>query len=150
MILEMEKSHKKVSVEQINECQIRLKAQFSNAYIDFLLSQNGGMPVNCLFKYDKHKESCVCYFYGIDLDAKDMDLENNIDAYRGRIPEGFLPIGEDPGGNIICIGGDNGETVYFWFHEAETEPPTMDNMYLIADTFQAFIDSLEPDEGEDW
>ncbi len=150
MIFEMEKSHNKVNLDQINACQIRLNTQFPRVYIDFLLGQNGGMPVNCLFKYDKANASCVSYFFGVDLGTKDMDLEHNVDAYKGRIPKRFLPIAEDPGGNIICIGGDNGESVYFWFHEAETEPPTMDNMYLIADSFQTFLDGLEPDEGEDW
>jgi len=149
MNFEMELKHKCTTLDELNQCQVRLKYQFPVSYQNFLLSQNGGFPFNCLFEYDKTKGSCI-YFFGINLETEDHDLEWNFEVYRQRIPTEFIPIGSDPGGNLICIGGENRESIYFWFHEAETDPPTMNNMYLISNTLKEFLDSLEPDEGEDW
>ncbi len=44
--------------------------------------------------------------------------------YKGRIPADLLPVGEDPGGNIICLGlvGERNGKVYFWDHHGEMVP----------------------------
>ncbi len=47
-------------------------------------------------------------------------------------------------GNIICLSltGDTAGKVYYWDHDGETDPPTFDNVYKIADSFQGFLDSI--------
>jgi hypothetical protein len=78
--------------------------------------------------------------------------------FRGRIPEGFLPFGNDPGGSLFLIGleGDNAGKIFLWerHYEANTEAgevPSMDNIAYICDSFYAFIELMrpEPEEGED-
>jgi len=123
---------------------------FSDEYSQFLLAQNGGAPVNELFSYGDGKRSAVS-FLGVDTGEYYSDLSSKYEVFRARIPGGFLPIGQDPGGNLICLdlGGDKG--VYFWDHEKEQDPPTRENVAKIAGSFNEFLSTLEPDvDGEDW
>ncbi len=78
------------------------------------------------------------------------DIRNNIEIYRGRLPSRFIPIGADASGNALCIsitGADRGK-IYFWTHEKEADPDkgespdTVDNIMLVADSFDAFIAGL--------
>ena len=69
-------------------------------------------------------------------------------------------IAEAPGGNQICIavtGEDKGK-LFFWDHENERDldknPNDFGNVYLIANSFEEFVESLfaedeEPIEGLD-
>ena len=64
-----------------------------------------------------------------------------------RMPEELVPIAHDPGGNQICIAvaGPKTGAVYFWDHEEEAdddETPGYDNVYLIANSFNEFLNSL--------
>jgi hypothetical protein len=55
----------------------------------------------------------------IFFDIKDgqvCDLYKKLDIYEDRIPNGFLPIASDPGGNLfllVLIEDVNG-SVFFW------------------------------------
>lgn len=75
------------------------------------------------------------------------DLVKNYKVFSGRIPSDYLSIADDPSGNQICLavkGKDYGK-VFFWDHEFEHDeegPPSKSNMSLIANTFEAFLDSL--------
>lgn len=65
-----------------------------------------------------------------------------------RIPDNFLPIGDDFGGNIICISirGNNFGKIYFWDHEEDTyegEYPSYENVHLVADSFDGFVNLLQ-------
>jgi hypothetical protein len=53
------------------------------------------------------------------LPGHGYDLGEQLDSYRGRIPNGVLPIADDPGGNQTCldIAGAFPGTVWFWDHE---------------------------------
>ena len=85
-------------------------------------------------------------FYGLEKDS--YDLKTIRERYRDNIPDELLPIADTPGGNQICIGVKKGETsygkVYFWDHEARG--PHENDLYLIADSFDAFINSFALDE----
>jgi hypothetical protein len=39
------------------------------------------------------------------------------DVYLDRLPEGFLPIGTDPGGNLLLLGPPKRAGIYAWDHE---------------------------------
>lgn len=74
--------------------------------------------------------------------------EDYIDIYEDRLPRAFLPIGNDPGGNVICLGVSEPhyEAIYFWDHEEESEDPEdMTNMYFLADNIYEFVDNLYKD-----
>ncbi|WP_311520249.1 SMI1/KNR4 family protein [Paenibacillus albidus] len=59
--------------------------------------------------------------------------------------EGILNlIGNDPGGNVICLGINKEyyETIYFWDHEEELNDLDMSNMYFLANSIYEFLDQL--------
>lgn len=92
-------------------------------------------------------------FYGLD------DLYKHLDLYQDRMPNDLIPIGECPGGNLICLGvkGSILDKVYFWDHENEYTARVMieevaptkdinlywDNLYFVADTLIGFLHTLE-------
>lgn len=57
-------------------------------------------------------------FYAL-LPGHRYDLEVQLETYRGRIPDGVLPIADDPGGNQTCldVAGAFPGSVWFWDHE---------------------------------
>jgi hypothetical protein len=116
-------------------------------YRRFLLTHNGGTPDPAGFVYadesGPYTDSEVARFMGIG--DTNYDLEEWSEIYRGRMPEELLPIAVDPGGNVIClaIAGANRGAVYFWDHEAESDPPTWSNVHRLADSFDAFLANLQ-------
>ncbi len=94
------------------------------------------------------------YLYGVFSEYKSGTLFDHLSTYKGRIPADFLPIGEGPGGNQICIGinGDVRGAVYFWDHEGEICAKKVGNsaeLYLISKSLEEFLESLEVDDSED-
>lgn len=92
-------------------------------------------------------------FYGLN------SLSEEIECYESRIPNSIIPIGECPGGNLICLGvkGITLGKIFFWNHENELRAKLMvgeniltdennlywDNLYLVSDTFIDFLNRLE-------
>lgn len=92
-------------------------------------------------------------FYGLN------SLSEQIECYESRMPNCLIPIGECPGGNLICLGVKEAALgkIYFWNHENELRAKIMvgenkltdeinlywDNLYLVSDTFIDFLDKLE-------
>lgn len=103
-------------------------------------------------------------FFGIE---DKNSITHFIESYKGRIPDCLIPIGECPGGNLICIGVKEPvlEKVFFWYHENEAlaklminnNPPKdinlyWDNLFLVSNTFIDFLRLLsinEKDNKED-
>lgn len=95
-------------------------------------------------------------FYGV---TSENNLSDQIKGYLNRMPDCMIPIGESPGGNVICIGvrGSYIGKVYFWNHENEREAKIMaeidvasddinsywENIHLVSETFLGFISGLE-------
>ena len=137
-----------VTTEEITACEHRVGRRLPAAFREFLLQRNGGRPVRDIFAFNDGKrlaEGGVDAFLGVG--SFDESIERYLDEYRGRIPEDLFPIAHDAGDNLILIGaeGANAGKVFFWHHELEAdegEPPTYDNAFLIADTFEAFLASL--------
>jgi hypothetical protein len=118
-------------------------------YKGFLLAHNGGQPHPNRFPIagnssDTH--ALLGLLFGICKD-KWGNLVDQVRESRDRMPPEFIPIGLDPGGNLIllAVSGPNKDKVYFWTHEEEAdegEPPTYDNLYFIANSFTEMLDSL--------
>ncbi|MFC7393463.1 SMI1/KNR4 family protein [Scopulibacillus cellulosilyticus] len=97
---------------------------------------------------DEQGTSVLNVFNGI-YDMYD-NLEKVIDIYDYRFPNRFIPIGDDPASNVICLGTKEPyyENIYFWDHEQESEnPDDMSNMYFLSSNINEFLDSLY-DENE--
>ena len=135
----------------VSSLENKLGISLPSDYRQFLFSYNGGgRPDPCLFPIagntaDDH--GIVEWLYVINVEDQ-FDLVDVIEVYEERLPPELLPIAEDPGGNLIClsVSGPNRGKVYFWDHEGEGksgEASTYSNVYYVADSFQAFIDSLD-------
>jgi hypothetical protein len=63
-----------------------------------------------------------------------------------QLPDGVVPIGCDPFGNLLLLdimARDFGY-VYFWDHEKENmKEPTWDNISIVAKSFTAFDQALK-------
>lgn len=88
----------------------------------------------------------IIYFYGCGS-RNDINILN--ERYKKRIPNDFIVIAEAPGGNQICMNVDAVSagygSIYLWDHENECDG-CMDNMYIISESFEKFIDSFVVDE----
>lgn len=98
-------------------------------------------------------KSILNNLYGVLPDTPMEDLATLYLDYQGRISSELLPIGEDPGGNIICLGikGERHDKIYFWDHHGEIVPengeePGYSNLFFVADSFDEFFFSLQPQE----
>ena len=73
-------------------------------------------------------------FYGLYDDEN--NIENKIRFYKDILPDDLLPIGDLPGGDLVCLGtkGNKLGKIYFWFHELEGE-----NTVFMSESFETFI-----------
>ncbi|MGP4039066.1 SMI1/KNR4 family protein [Gracilibacillus sp. D59] len=143
-------SHDNLSLKQIEKFEIENNVKLTELYKSFLLKWNGGKVIPNLFMIsDEQGPSVLNVFYGIG-DMYD-NLTDFIDIMEGRLPLGFIPIGEDPSGNVICLGTKDPyyDKIYFWDHEKEPEEPDdMSNMYFLANNIDEFMDNLYEDNKE--
>jgi SMI1/KNR4 family protein SUKH-1 len=95
-------------------------------------------------------------FYGSAAHTP-YDLTGMLELYQQRMPEGFLPIGDDGGGDQICLMvlGEKRGKLFYWDHNHEWDeedyvedglpvPPDLkwQNVTLIADSFEDFLARL--------
>lgn len=147
---EIYSSHDNLSLEQIEVFENEMNIKLTKKYINFLLKWNGGKAIPNLFMIsDEQGPSVLNVIYGIG-DMYD-NLTDFIEIMDERLPVGFIPIGDDPSGNVICLGTKEPyyEKIYFWDHEQEPEDPNeMSNMYFLANDIDEFLDNLFEDTEE--
>jgi hypothetical protein len=149
----------------INTVEERLQIIFPSDYKIYLLNYDEHFFANSIrFKSiepssGKYKQGnqIIGGFYGV-ISKYDETLLGQIKCYYNRMPTSLIPIGECPGGNLICLGvkGEFIGKVYFWNHENEYQAINgmeitgdvnqyWDNLFLVAETFIDFIKGLEID-----
>nr|WP_299035160.1 SMI1/KNR4 family protein [uncultured Tenacibaculum sp.] len=128
------------------------KIHLPTDYFKFLLKYNGGSPEPCLFTKNTDLGIIVINWLNGLLEDEN-GLVWNIEIFDGRIPKRFLTIGDDSGGNQICLDVSLNSTngaVYFWNHEEEyefdNENEILNNMYFLTNSFESLITSLVTDE----
>ncbi len=81
-----------------------------------------------------------------------LSILQMFETYKGRIPADWIPIGEAPGGNQICLRihpSDGSQSVEFWDHESEVGPglpPSGDGLTKITNSLQDFVNRLMPED----
>lgn len=149
-MVKIKNSHKKLSIEEIEQFEIENGVKLTAKYKGFLLQWNGGYPELSIFNIsDELGKSVLNVFNGIG-DMYD-NLEKVIDIYEFRLPKSFIPIADDSAGNVICLGIEEPyyEKIFFWDHEQEPEDPDdMSNMYFLANDIDEFLDNLYEDTEE--
>lgn len=143
-------SNEKISDKEIKEFELKLKTTLPEEYKSFLIKCNGGYPQEPVFKISEEKGySLINEFYGIktNIDRKGIDLEEIFGFLDGEIPKGFIPIADDPAGNQILLGINSKYRgkVYFWYHDV-LRVEDMDNMFLLDDHFDNFLNNLQSEE----
>jgi hypothetical protein len=98
-------------------------------------------------KKNKKVGSALIDYFFAPIHHERYGVYEKLDVYKNRMPNGLIPIGEDPGGNIIVLSVRDHDygVIYFWDHENETdegEAPNGENLYFIASSFLEFLDDL--------
>jgi cell wall assembly regulator SMI1 len=134
----------------IRQFEVQLNVDLPSTYRSFLLDYNGGRPLRAEFPITGdplNPSGTINWFFGIH-DGQHYDVRRAYSVYQNRVPANFLPIAEDPGGNLIClsIAGNDYGVVYFWDHDYEAlsdEVPGYENVYLITNSFAELLESLK-------
>jgi hypothetical protein len=133
--LEIEDANRfgKLSNVTLDKFEKRLGARLPEPYRKFLQLYNGGHPRGA------RKISALHHVYGLHDGPSWAQFPDREKIYDGLVPERLLPIGDDPGGNLICIsllGNDRG-TVYFWDHECARDEAH--SLTVLAPDFDSYI-----------
>jgi hypothetical protein len=134
--------------ESLAEFQRKLGLPIPACYREFLKAHNGGRPSPKGFEFKdaqgKVEKDNIHYFFGLHF-GRIGSLAQEFEMYYDRIPLGLLPIARDPFGNLVLVKLTikRDAPVFFWDHELESEDePTMDNVFLINESFENFIEAL--------
>ncbi|RAS80690.1 SMI1/KNR4 family protein [Priestia endophytica] len=140
-MVNIERIHESLPSEKLESFEQSQSIILPKEYREFLLKYNGGYPDPSIYKIsDEQGESIVNILYGIG--SMYDNLEKNCVIFDEILEIGFIPIGDDPSGNQICIGINkkyDGQ-IFHWAHDEEH--CGMKNMYFLASNFNDFLDSL--------
>jgi cell wall assembly regulator SMI1 len=130
------------SEESIQRLERHTGRPLPPGYREFLRQHDGG-PLDL-------NDKAVNEIFGLGDDVPDFaSMWDNLETYRERVPAWLLPVADDSFGNLFTISlrsRDEG-SVWFWDHENEAdegEPPTEDNIRLVAPDWPAFLNALNP------
>ena len=129
--------------QTLSSIELELGVELPHEYRVFLLQHNGGEPVPPYFRIGKGG-SQLSFFLSVGAERAIFDLVSTTHSFRSRIPAELLPVGEDAGGNFVCIGvsGEHRGKVFFWDHEEERENPGFHNVGKIAESFSDFLEGF--------
>lgn len=124
----------------VSEFEKRMEIRLPDAYRKFLLQYNVAMPSAQKFITEQKNTESVEVFFGL-TDKKLLDLSHNrVKGVVNDIPREYLPIGEDGGGNKICIKISDYENGSVWFFDHEE--PAGHNISRVSNSFSEFINML--------
>jgi len=150
MLENMEDTGPQLSGGDLDKLEVRLGYKMPDDFRRFLLKYNGGMPFPYYYDVQGWQEphAAVNEFNGI-LPGLYNDIEVNLENRKGRLPEGFIPIANDPGGNTLLLSlvDETLGKVYFWDHENEPYERGValkdyPNIYWVADSFNQLLEQL--------
>jgi hypothetical protein len=146
MLKEIRNPGRKLLRSEITDFEREINKSLPEDYVDFLLKYNGGSPYPCEFNIDGHDEGIcgVQVFFGINREIESSTLSWNYCQYKDRIPAEHIPIGCSDTNDLICllVSDDKFGTVVFWDAINETSKNSLDNVYCVSVSFDAFLGSL--------
>ncbi|MFL9872420.1 SMI1/KNR4 family protein [Paraburkholderia megapolitana] len=120
-------------------------------YRAFLQKYNGGC-FNEGYLADTSLGPLLVSYFSTLAPSKNRHIPTQIENLDEYIPSGFVPIADDPGGNLYLLDCDrnserNGK-IYFWNHESAepSEDPVLssfNNITLLFDSFADFLDAMK-------
>ena len=151
-MVKMLDAYHNLSQKNIEDLEVKNNIELTDNYKEFLHKWNGGTPDVGVFMISEEEGPTVMHYF-FSIGNTYYDIEDFLDIYEYRLPEGFIPIGGDVGGNAILLGISERhyDQIYFWDHENEPDldEPDMSNMYFLADNIWEFLDNLYEDESDD-
>ena len=137
-----------LSVSDIHESECRMGCAWPEDYRQFLLRNNGGMPLRSRFTIvATGREDTVEMFYGVNpIEEKDWVIYQR-ESSRDLLPQCLLTIGHDPAKNYICLGiaGKYRNKVYLWDKSGEFIEKLADPwrwVHLVSNSFAEFLRTL--------
>jgi hypothetical protein len=144
------RSYPPVSAADVQRYEQRLGVTFPEDYRNFLLTTNGGIPTPSRFDVpDEDYYVRLNFLYAIKNEHAISDLvyelEDLTSRMSGKLPDGFIVIGHDPGDSKFLLGtrGEHASQVWYWDSErlmSSTSPAQ--NTYWLADSFTDFLSGL--------
>jgi hypothetical protein len=136
-----------ITEAEIQRTQHELRLIFPVDYRRFLLDFNGGKPVpNFLLIPDLNEKVIIDSFYGIGRPYSDLSKSTAELRYSLDMPEKFIPIAFDPGGNSLIMESGNveGAEVYYWDSARHFALSTdEENAFLVAHSFADLLTKFE-------
>jgi hypothetical protein len=118
-------------------------------YRRFLLADNGGRPVEPVFPIvglANNPYGRVQILFGLDRDIESVNLDWNQAVMSDQLPAEWLPIGATGTGDVLCLDvRGNGGPVVLCDEHVDVGAETAPRLYHVADSFRAFVESLQPD-----
>jgi hypothetical protein len=152
MRVRMTNSNPPILESTLTKFENEIGVSLPSDYKEFLLQHNGGCPHPDYFPMQGPTPELSfgeLQFLFSFSPGDSLDLRWNLKTYRQRVPSDLLPIGCDPGGNLLCIAisGEQRGAMYFWDHGFETavegkKPPDYSNVYFVAPSFTHLLESL--------
>ena len=126
--------------QSVNNFEQRMEIILPLEYRKFLLKYNVSMPSLRCFKTERNIIESIEVFFGL-TSKKHLDLiQNRVRGIVNDIPRVFLVIGEDGGGNKICIKLTDPENGSIWFFDHEEVGDKRASK--ISNSFTGFINML--------
>ena len=126
---------------EVSNLENKLDARLPVSYLGFLREGNGGSPELDTFEMPSGEEWSVndFFFVGPDDASTESVIWNYLNRWDG-IPDHFLPIGRDGGGNLFLlnVSPKYKDEVWIWLHD---EPNNQ--LRQLCGHFDDFIDGLK-------
>ena len=116
-------------------------------YRNFLIEHNGGCPYPNIVNLENTQTDIQCLF-GMNDAPYYTGFFDNLDSYIDRVPNFYMPIGNDSFGNIFLLSlrDSNFGEIAFWRHEQELKEGDageyFGNIEVVASSFSEFVDNL--------
>jgi hypothetical protein len=148
MALVMRTTYDKVNDTDIDKLEADLGFALPLEYREFLKDHNGGLPENYLFVDDD--DEIAVRFFGIGL-GPEFDYDDvlaTLQRLEDRIPAGFMPIGADPGGNLVLLGTEGDRKGRVFYLDLDAEPGAPSSVRQLSQSLRSFAETLQRDPGE--
>ena len=143
--------------ERLAKLESEWDCHLPDDYRAFLLAHNGGEPDRWdyeipLLDHGEPSEAGLQVGFGIQEPwGSPANILWVLEAYAGRLPDGFLPIARDPGGNLFAlrVRGEPAGEVWFWDHEREhrvSGEELLASMSRVASSFTEFVAAFRVSE----
>ena len=133
--------------EDISKLEREIGLFLPDFYKKFLKKNNGGRPDPKYFLiryFEDNPIGQIQDFFAINDPVKSCRIDWQYKNNKNKIPKNLFPIAIEDGGSLICISlsglGEGG--VYYWNFYGENNRSSDDNVYVINESFDEFIDGL--------